>query len=73
LRVFYHIDYIKNDIIDDKIYTKNFQSWCDNQLTGAAGNPWLDMKFPFVEEKYNCDRIIVVNLTSSLETNKLLL
>lgn len=73
LRVFYHIDYIKNDIIDDKIYTKNFQSWCDNQLTGAAGNPWLDMKFPFIEEKYNCKRIIVVNLTSSLATNKLLL
>ena len=73
LRVFYHIDYIENDIIDDKIYTKNFQSWCNNQLTGATNNPWLEMKFPFINNKYNYNGINVVNLTSSLETNKILL
>lgn len=75
LRVFYHIDYIKNDIIDDKIITKSFQSWCENHLTGVSQNAWLDLSLPFSKEEktYNEDTIKVVSLTSDLEDNKILL
>lgn len=77
LRIFYHIDYIKDDIIDDKLIAKNFQSWCENNLTGINKNAWLDIKLPFDDDKeinfYKSDKITVLKLTSSIEDNKILL
>lgn len=71
IRLFYHIGYIKNDIIEDKIVKNNLQYWCENSQI-CENNAWRDININLDNSPYKND-IIVLNLTSSIEKNKLLL
>lgn len=71
LRLFYHVDYISNDIIEDKELTEQFDRWCCGAITS-----WLDNDFKFNDnliDEYTETDIKIIYLTSDLEKNELLL
>lgn len=63
-QVFYHIGYIKNDIIDDK-RTELFSEWirCSDRCKPFDYNPY------FVSNDYDYDKIHVIRLTDNVEHN----
>lgn len=74
-REFYHIGYIKNDLIEDS-RCADFENWC---CAGAAENQrfnpkvWQDYELNFVGADYDNDKIYVIKLTSDLKQNNIIL
>ena len=70
IRLFYHIGYIKNDIIEDNEATNRLQRWCECSSM-YENKSWEDDNFCF--DNNSPEGLTVVYLTSSLEKNNILL
>lgn len=70
IRLFYHIGYIKNDIIEDNEATNRLQRWCECSSM-YENRSWEDDNFCF--DNSSPEGLTVVYLTSSLEKNNILL
>lgn len=74
IRLFYHLGYIKNDIIENDTIINNLQHWCECSYA-MENHAWENMSFHFndnIIEPYEGE-IIVLFLTSSIEKNTILL